>query len=453
MIPPYQKSKIHNMSTYDSHSGGLEETSEERRVERLSSAKNKRDRPKHMNPLQAGIQNFVINNLSSSVLSANGITREALFSSLPKRFTVYQPLLLLPANAFSSPPAWGTICRDLDNDQRVTLYASIAAAFSSMGVTHVAINAPIEARNDTGRENRMRSPTGLVPLYGDFGPFPQSGDREEQQPTSSDFESAFWVHTSQNGGIFQTWAPLHTMFSRGNITEKARILGQGIRFDGLDEGTLKGEKVQDISVVDMYAGIGYFVFSYLKRGVKRVWGFEINGWSVEGLRRGCIKNGWGCKVVQIHDDGTLEGGLQKLVDELSDAHRVVIFHGDNKFAADILGQVKDFMESRGSWNSVRHVNLGLLPTSKPAYECAYRLLDRRYGGWAHVHENVDIREIDQKKNNILGEFQSLSTLLDKKSISPGSLASMQCQHVEQVKTYAPGVMHCVFDIELIFGDS
>ncbi|KAL1874676.1 S-adenosylmethionine-dependent methyltransferase [Paecilomyces lecythidis] len=439
------------MDLHDGSREEPEEISKERQVER-PAAKTKRDRPKHMNPLQAGIQNFVINKLPPSILSANGVTRETLFSALPKRFTVYQPLLLLPANAFSSPPAWGAIYRGLDNDQRVTLYASIATAFSSMGVTHVAINAPIEAKNDTGKENRMRSPTGLVPLHGHFGPFPQSGDREEQQPTSSDFESAFWVHTSQNGGIVQTWAPLHTMFSRGNITEKARILGQGSRFDGLDEDSLEGKNVQDISVVDMYAGIGYFVFSYLKRGVKRVWGFEINGWSVEGLRRGCMNNGWGCKVVQVHDDGTIEGGIQKLVDELGDAHRVVVFHGDNKFAADILRQAKDLMEFQGSWNSVRHVNLGLLPTSKPAYECAYRLLDRRYGGWAHVHENVDIRQIDEKRDSIIAEFKSLSSLFDKETISPGSLTSVQCQHVEQVKTYAPGVMHCVFDIELTFGD-
>jgi Predicted methyltransferase len=242
------------------------------------------------------------------------------------------------------------------------------------------------------------------------------------------------------------------MFSRGNITEKARILGQGARFDGLHEQSLKGEKVQDISVVDMYAGIGYFVFSYLKRGVRRVWGFEINGWSVEGLHRGCTKNGWGCKVVRINEDGALEGGLQKLVNELDDADRVVIFHGDNKFAADILKHVRELMELRGSWNSVRHVNLGLLPTSKPAYECAYRLLDRRYGGWAHVHENVDIRQIDEKKKDILGEFKSLASRLDKGSMSP-SLVNVQCQHVEQVKSYAPGVMHCVFDVEFTFEDS
>lgn len=420
--------------------------------ENPSGVKDRRGRRKHMNPLQAGIQNFVMKYLSSPVLSSYGLTENSMVSSLPKRFTVYQPLLLLPANAFSSPPAWGALYGDLNPEQRGNLYISIATAFRSMGVTHIAINAPIESKSDSGKENRMRSPTGLVPLHGDFGPFPQSTDREEQQPGNSDFESAFWVYTSQNGGIIQTWSPFHTMFSRGNITEKARILGQGVRFDGLDEESLNGEKVQDISVVDMYAGIGYFVFSYLKRGVKRVWGFEINGWSVEGLRRGCIKNGWGCKVVQVNEDGTLQGGLQELVDKLTDADRVVVFYGDNKFAADILKQVRELMESRGLWNNVRHVNLGLLPTSKPAYECAYRLLDGEYGGWAHVHENVDIRQIEEKKNDILGEFELLASTLDKKSMS-FSFASVQCEYVEQVKTYAPGVMHCVFDVEFTFKGS
>ena len=294
----------------------------------------------------------------------------------------------------------------------------------------------------------MRSPTNLVPLYGDFGPLPTSTTQSEgqgEQPSDPDFDAAFWVRATQNGGIIQTWAPLHTMFSRGNVIEKARILGlEGARFDGLDEESLGG-KVADMSVVDMYAGIGYFVFSYLKRGFGRVWGWEINGWSVEGLRRGCRENGWGVKSVKIDEDGNVEGGVGKLVDELREEDRVVIFNGDNRFAGDVMESVKGVLEKRGLWKKVRHVNLGLLPTSKPSWECAVRVLDHGHEGWIHVHENVDVKDIDLKKDEVVKELGVLVPQ-HREGSSAYSSAQVGCQNVAKVKSYAPGVMHCVFDV-------
>jgi tRNA wybutosine-synthesizing protein 2 len=247
----------------------------------------------------------------------------------------------------------------------------------------------------------------------------------------------------QNQGILQIWAPLYTMFSRGNITEKARILGQGSVFEGLDEGTL-GEDVDGISVVDMYAGIGYFVFSYLKRGVKRVWGWEINGWSVEGLRRGCALNGWACKVVQVQNDGTLSESIPDLIDSLHDSDRVVLFHGDNKFAAHVMSEIKERMERRAAWNRIRHVNLGLLPSSSGAWSHACAMIDLQLGGWIHVHENVDVQHIDVKKQEIVTEIGRLRALAFPDAVQQ----PIECCHIEHVKTYAPGVMHCVFDIKL-----
>lgn len=419
----------------------------------------KREPPKkNLNPLQMGIQTFLQNHISSSRLSAGELHFSTTVASLPKRFTVYRPLLLLPANVFTHPPEWASIYRSLDDDERRQLYASIATSFSSSGVTHMAMNAPIQLIHpEGGSENRMRSPTGLVPLHGDFGPCRRPEEEKEEdifvqadtqtQPCKEDFDAAFWVSTVQNGGIVQTWAPLYTMFSRGNITEKARILGHGARFEGLDDSSLKGQSIHDTSVLDMYAGIGYFVFSYLKRGVQRVWSWEINGWSVEGLRRGCLKNGWGCKVIYVRADGSIEGGLESLVDEMKDTDRVVIFHGDNTFAAKILNAIRPMLEEKGSWHRIRHANLGLLPTSQPAWEDALKLVDRQYGGWVHVHENVDIHQIDAKKEAIVSDFRKITATLND---TVPDRVSIFCDHVEQVKTYAPGVMHCVFDVEIAF---
>lgn len=376
--------------------------------------------------------------------------------ALPKRYTVYQPLLLLPTNALNTPSAWGTLYAALNDEQRQALFASVVHNFRNMGVTHVAMNAPIAPTHPQGQENRIRSPVGLVPLYGDFGPAPSTSasasmDGENAHPSEGDLQQALWVHTVQNQGIVQTWAPLYTMFSRGNITEKARILGHAGVFEGLDEVSLRSERVEDIGVVDMYAGIGYFVFSYLKRGVKRVWGWEINGWSIEGLRRGCAANGWGCKVVKLRDDGELESGsIPELVAGLDDDTRVVIFHGDNRFAGGILDQIRSVMEPRESWNSIRHVNLGLLPSSRASWDNATRMIDVNRGGWVHVHENVDFREIDKMKDEIIADIKRLR----EKNCSTANHTEqiVECQHVEHVKTYAPGVMHCVFDIRISVRD-
>ncbi|KAK1146058.1 S-adenosylmethionine-dependent methyltransferase [Aspergillus melleus] len=395
-----------------------------------------------MNPLQKGIHSYLTTHISQSVLSDHGISLETLLPTLPKRYTVYEPMLLLPVNALSTPPAWSALYQSLSDEDRTALYASIAKAFSALGVTHVAINAPIALTDVQGQENKMRSPVGLVPLYGNFGALP-SGDDEMGQPGEEDLRRAFWVRTVQNHGIVQIWAPLYTMFSRGNITEKARILGHGGAFEGLDASSLRGDVIGDISVVDMYAGIGYFVFSYLKRGAKRVWGWEINGWSVEGLRRGCVENGWGCKVVRVREDGTLSEPIPELVENLRDSDKVVIFHGDNRFAADILMEIKELLSARQAWNSIRHVNLGLLPSSSAAWSSACKMIDSRTDGWVHVHENVDVQHIEEKSQEISKELGRL-----RAQVLGIPEVAVDCRHVEQVKTYAPGVMHCVFDMRL-----
>lgn len=410
---------------------------------------------KSYNPLQRGINDYLTKHLPAEFFDAHNLDAESLISSLPKRYSLYPPLLLLPAKALSATPQWQAFISALDDTQLQALYASIATSFSSRGVTHIATNAPITCVTAAGTENKMRSPTGLVPLYGDFGPTPSSdaeNDAPRQQlqkfPAEANFSAALWVRTVQNAGIVQIWAPLYSMFSRGNVVEKARILGLGKdRFDGLDERELE-QPVRDIAVVDMYTGIGYFVFSYLKGGVGRVWAWEINAWSIEGLRRGCEENGWKIKVAVMDFEGTIEGGISVFVDGLAEEHRVVAFLGDNNFAAEVMGQLKVELDKRKAWKPVRHVNLGLLPSSRQSWDGAVKMLDARSPGWIHVHENMDINRIDAMKEDVSKEFESLlhSTrgLLQDEDVNE----VVKCVHVEKVKTFAPGVMHCVFDMHV-----
>ena len=62
------------------------------------------------------------------------------------------------------------------------------------------------------------------------------------------------------------------MFSSGNVSEKARIA----RID------VRGE-----TVLDLYAGIGYWTLPFLVHGrAERVHACEMNPFSIEALRRG-----------------------------------------------------------------------------------------------------------------------------------------------------------------------
>ncbi|KAI1918775.1 S-adenosylmethionine-dependent methyltransferase [Ophidiomyces ophidiicola] len=399
------------------------------------------------NPLQRGIEEFIISQVPLSLIEDHSINLSDLTCSLPKRYTVYPPLLLLPQNTFTSNHHWDRLIAILDKELLQALCQCIVRSFSAQGVTHVALNAPIALeKRDTKEENRMRSPAGVVPLYGDYGHLPtHSNPEREENPTPSDLQSAFWVRTVQNSGIIQVWAPLFSMFSRGNIVEKARILGVESNFEGLTDIELR-QDLKDVAVVDMYAGIGYFVFSYLKRGIGRVWAWELNGWSIEGLRRGCEANSWGFKCLRIDTLGKLSG-LEELIEGLSDEDRVVAFHGSNEYSVPILSQAKEILERRRAWKCIRHVNLGLLPNSKGSWDGAARILDRQSQGWIHVHENVDTPSIDKRREEIANDIKSLVCLA--RNIQPATaLHSITCRHVENVKTYAPGVMHCVFDIHV-----
>lgn len=382
---------------------------------------------------------------------------------IPKRYVLYHPMLLLNSTFASHSSAWQRFLNTLSRDQRDKLFSTIVDKFQSSGqyVTHIAANAPIERQvlcSPTAtpepdgkaigeladkRQNVMRSPYNLQPLFGDFGPtkFVSSSGIG---PSQADLNAAFWVETSQIPGIWQTWAPQWTMFSHGNVREKSRILGQQDHFPGLLEHELN-QPLSKIDVVDFYVGIGYFAFSYLKRGVRRVFGWELNGWSVEGMKRGCEKNGWECLAVSVEDNSD---DHELVVDTVAEALRdrpnlrCVVFQGDNKHAGKVLQSISSALEDEESALNIRHCNLGLLPTSRGSWDGAVVLLDSKQGGWLHIHENAEIAEVDAKRQLVLDALE------DTKGSTTDKPWQITCAHTEMVKTYAPGVGHYVFDVKI-----
>ena len=384
-------------------------------------------------------QEAAIDEWLKSIPSPVKFRYEAITPSEKKMsYTVYPPMLLLSPSSFSK-----YLLDEVVSSHLPRLHECLSKHHH---ITHVALNAPIPASSLTANlesiSNIMRSPSGLTPLYGDFGPSLPA----DHIPTTSDFDSAFWCSTRQNG-IFQTWAPRYSMFSRGNISEKARILALAKQRSShvCHNATEVGYTAEDSTAVDLYAGIGYFAFSYVKAGLSRVFCWEINPWSVEALRRGAILNRWKVLIVSENEDEEMVS--QKVDDENP---RLVVFQESNEKAAKRVNALLSCQRPVHAVKPIRHVNCGYLPSSKDSWKTAVDILDKSTGGWIHVHENIAKSDIKDREAEIVGIFGKLAegkSIPTNKDNSTES-SSVSCEHIERVKSYAPGIMHCVLDMAI-----
>ncbi|KAL4727389.1 S-adenosylmethionine-dependent methyltransferase [Fusarium chlamydosporum] len=360
-------------------------------------------KPSKRNPIHNAISEW-LDSLAVEFTDSNATWKSDLLTSAPKRFTVYEPMALLPTGSFTSS-AWSTLLHNVGKDACQQLWSGILERISMQGkeaLTHLAVNEGIPLHKDGEEldENVRRSPSGLRTLYGNFG----HQDASAEEPSQEDFEKTLWVSTKQNG-IFQTWAPRWTMFSRGNVKEKARLLDMG---DKTLEGTW---------AVDLYAGIGYFVFSYARLGM-RILCWEINPWSVEGLRRGAIANRWGVRIVQGED---LALSTQEIV---NGGEQIIVFLESNEEA---LRRIQS-LQGTGVARDVRHINCGFLPTSEPTWRDTWDISAPAAQTWLHLHENVGAIDTETRRNEIQRKFDDWSQGTDR---------TAKAGHIEQVKTFAP----------------
>lgn len=353
-------------------------------------------------------------------------------------------MVLLPSGSFTSR-TWRETLGAVSQVCRGHLWAVMLRRIGEKTrekATHLAVNDGIpltvvaqsdaDHSPDQEEENILRSPIGLRILHGDFGPSQTNG----QTVSSKDFTQALWVTTKQNG-IHQTWAPRWTMFSRGNVKEKARLLtfhepsnhAQAEAQFQLPHRIRPRATMDKSWAVDLYAGIGYFVFSYARLGM-RVLCWELNPWSVEGLRRGARANGWSVKVIKDED---LTRPTAELV---SGQENIVVFLENNQKAA---GRIRELRAHNLLDLQVSHVNCGLLPRSDDSWEAAREILGEDGDGWLHLHENVGVKDIEPRQ----GEIQSL---FDAWNMRGGGGRVAKVEHAELVKTFAPDVWHCVFDV-------
>lgn len=320
---------------------------------------------------------------------------QQLAEYLPKKWSVYPPMILFSSNTFENS-IWEKYSEFFP--------FLVSEMFKNSGpatITHLAVNKPI-IESDV-----MRRPFNLVPVHGEFGP--STTDQLFEDPSASDFAEAFWCSAVQNS-ITQIWAPKYTMFSRGNIKEKKRVLDTF--------PITKGDVV-----IDMYSGIGYFTFSYLKKGAI-VFCWELNKWSIEGLQRGMAANKFKFKVV-TKDEVFSANEYNRC---LGEGITAFIFNESNECSTERFEQL-NICEL-----PIRHINLGLLPSSKDSWSISSGLI-QKYStcndSYIHVHENVSIHDFENFTKETLEYF---------KESGPTEFV-----HLEKVKTFAPDIWHIVVD--------
>lgn len=313
-----------------------------------------------------------------------------LCSYLPKKWSIYTPMVLFGSGTYDSE-----LWQKLISARDILGYFEAIKPFFQGEVTHFAINKPII------EEDAMRRPFNLFPLHGNFGPKPTV--QTYDSPTKEDLEVGFWCHTVQNG-IYQTWAPCYTMFSRGNIREKKRLLEQY-------------RDLNDEVVVDLYAGIGYFTLSYIANGAT-LFCWEINRWSIEGLIRGLKKNRHSYRLIEKEEPLL----AQEIADDMKNGVKAFVFFESNEFATQRLKGIENL--------PLKHINLGLLPTLKPSWPIARELAAKStLQTIVHVHENIHCDDFGKLQEQVAQYFSGTTTL-------------------EKVKTFAPDVWHVVVDVNV-----
>ncbi|KAG9689910.1 hypothetical protein KCU95_g8828, partial [Aureobasidium melanogenum] len=255
----------------------------------------------------------------------------------------------------------------------------------------------------------------------------------QEQPSQEDFNNAAWVSTKQNG-LTQYWAPRYTA-SPHNISQSARLLYMSsLKTSAISQSTHKG-----CTAVDLSAGSGAIAFRYAAAGVQKVLCWDANPWSIEGLKRGAIKNRWHVQV--YHGDQ-----IQSKNVKVSSKTRVMAFVEDgDKASSRILGL-------RNSLPPVRHVNYGPLPTSRNLHAIAAAVLDPRLGGWLHIHETYRMQEVVYGANKTRAELEAVVETLDRER---GFLTDVEgiprrpvVQHIQRIGSETPDVLHCIVDVHI-----
>ncbi|MDE0954590.1 MAG: hypothetical protein OR994_07925 [Candidatus Poseidoniales archaeon] len=293
------------------------------------------------------LETYLVNNDFLSSKSRERMIIE-LLSELPTKWEKLGDLILLPETAFSSEK-WISL---ISQENQLSLWKYVAEALK---VERIGKQKQVS-------DDIMRSSQAQI-LLG----------------------NSSWVELLDFGVKFGFDA-CKVMYSSGNVTERHRIGNMN----------LQGE-----TIVDCYAGIGYYTLPMLVRGgAELVHACELNQHSVTALQ-------WGAKANDV-------------------AGRLIIHKGDNALAMPKLEGIAD------------RCHLGLLPSSQSVWKLAIACLKEK-GGILHIHMNVEEEKIELW-------IDSTITLLKQYVGELKRNYNLEVKHLEKVKWFSPRVRHVVLDV-------
>ena len=292
---------------------------------------------------------YLVNDNFSTLQSRERVIIE-LLSELPTKWEKLGDLILLPETAFSSEK-WLSI---ISQENQLTLWKCVAEALKVE-----RIGKQKQVSDDIMRSSRAQLLLG----------------------------NSSWVELLDFGVKFGFDA-CKVMYSSGNVTERHRIGNMN----------LQGE-----TIVDCYAGIGYYTIPMLVRGgAELVHACELNQHSISALQ-------WGAKANDV-------------------AGRLTIHKGDNSLTMPELEGVAD------------RCHLGLLPSSQSVWKLAIACLKEK-GGILHIHMNVEEEKIEQWIDSTIFLLQQYVEDLKRNY-------NLEVKHLEKVKWFSPRVRHVVLDVVL-----
>uniref|UniRef100_A0A0E0I1D5 tRNA wybutosine-synthesizing protein 2/3/4 n=1 Tax=Oryza nivara TaxID=4536 RepID=A0A0E0I1D5_ORYNI len=283
----------------------------------------------------------IMRELVSVLLDKKGLPSQ-LLEQLPTRWETLGDIIVFPKTCFKDP-LWESVRDDL--------WPLVAKSLGAQRLARQGKITPNGTRDST-----------LELLVGNDG----------------------WL-THHENGICYSLDATKCMFSSGNRSEKLRM------------GKLD---CRDEVVVDLFAGIGYFVLPFLvKANAKLVYACEWNPHALEALQRNVMDN--------------------------HVADRCIILEGDNRLTAP-----KGIAD---------RVCLGLLPSSECSWDTAVRAL-RAEGGMLHIHGNVNDSDESLWLDNVVKSITNIAK-------THGLSWNVTVEHVERVKWYGPHIRHLVVDVK------
>ncbi|GJN32451.1 hypothetical protein PR202_gb20963 [Eleusine coracana subsp. coracana] len=210
------------------------------------------------------------------------------------------------------------------------------------------------------------------------------------------FKDSLWESVSE-----ELWPLVAKALSAQRLARQGKIMPNGTRDSTLEllRNFAWDSLIVEMRVVDLFAGIGYFVLPFLvKANAKLVYACEWNPHALMALRR------------NVSDNHV--------------ADRCIVLEGDNRVTAP--KGVAD------------RVCLGLLPSSECSWTTAVAAL-RGEGGILHIHGNVNDSDETSWLEHVV---ESISNIARAHGLS----WNVTVEHVERVKWYGPHIRHLVVDV-------